>query len=107
MVVIDPYPASIDDRECCMLPPEPAVYRMPDAFSNTSHPSLLAIRRPICPKCRTRMSLARIAREPKGFDGRTFECLKCRHAVATVETDLDGQSRQVAMGYRRSRMAVS
>jgi hypothetical protein len=81
-----------------MLPPEPAVHRVPDAFSNdTSRPSLAAIQRPICPKCLTRMSLARIVRGPKGFDRRTFECLKCRHFMETVETDLDGQGRQVAI----------
>jgi hypothetical protein len=86
-----------------MLPPKPAVHRMPDAFSNdASRPSLLAIPRPICPKCRTRMSLARVARGLNGFDRRTFQCLKCSHAMATVETDFDGQGRQVAVRWRRS-----
>jgi len=52
---------------------------MPEAYSNTSGQSLASIERPRCPKCQTRMSLARIAPGPKGFDQRTFECGKCEH----------------------------
>lgn len=61
---------------------------MPEAFSHTFGPSLTAIERPGCPKCQTRMSLARIAPGPKGFDIRTFECSKCEHVhIVTAETD--------------------
>jgi hypothetical protein len=61
---------------------------MPEAYSNNSGPSLLTIERPNCPKCHTRMNLARIAPGPKGFDVRTFECGKCKRVlIATVETD--------------------
>jgi ribosomal protein S27AE len=53
------------------------VHHMPEAFS--ASPSAISIRRPNCPKCQTRMSLARIT--------RTFECGNCeyvhREAVAT------------------------
>jgi hypothetical protein len=61
---------------------------MPEAYSHTASPSLTAIERPRCPKCQTRMSLARIAPGPKGFDVRTFECGKCEHVdVVSAETD--------------------
>jgi hypothetical protein len=45
------------------------------------------------------MNLARITRGPNGFDTRTFQCLRCRHATATVQTDFDGQGRRVAIRY--------
>src|SRR3979411_1170563 len=38
---------------------------------------LLAIQQLHCPKCRTRMRLARISPGPTGFELRTFECCKC------------------------------
>jgi len=42
---------------------------------------------PACPKCRTRMALARI--DPSGeldYDLRTFECVTCGHSdTAKVE----------------------
>ena len=61
---------------------------MPEAYSNNSGPSLTPIERPQCPKCQTRMSLARIAPGPKGFDIRTFECSKCGHVdIVSAETD--------------------
>lgn len=40
---------------------------------------LLAIRELRCPKCRTRMTLARISPGPTGFELRTFDCAKCNH----------------------------
>ena len=40
---------------------------------------LLAIERLRCPKCRTRMMLARISPGPAGFELRTFDCSKCNH----------------------------
>jgi hypothetical protein len=52
-------------------------------------PSLLPIERPRCPKCtQTRMSLARIAPGPKGFDIRSFECSKCAYVhIVAIEHD--------------------
>jgi hypothetical protein len=41
---------------------------------------LLAIQRLRCPKCRTRMILARISPGPRGFELRSFDCTKCDHA---------------------------
>ena len=52
---------------------------MPEAFSQSSSPSLSSIDRPRCPRCQTRMSLARIISGPSGQDLRTFECTKCQH----------------------------
>jgi transposase-like protein len=61
------------------------VHHMPEAFSASL--SAISSRRPNCPKCQARMSLARITPGPKGFDQRTFECGNCeyvhREAVAT------------------------
>ena len=56
--------------------------------SHTSSPSLTSIERPHCPECDARMSLARVAPGPAGFDVRTFECGGCLHVhILTVETD--------------------
>jgi len=41
---------------------------------------LLAIQRLRCPKCRTRLILARISPGPRGFELRSFDCTKCDHA---------------------------
>jgi hypothetical protein len=61
---------------------------MPQAYFNNFGLSLTAIERPGCPRCQTRMSLARIAPGPKGVDICTFECGKCEHAqTLRVETD--------------------
>jgi hypothetical protein len=46
------------------------------------HPAaipLLAIQRLRCPKCQTRMALARISPGPTGFELRTFDCSRCNH----------------------------
>jgi hypothetical protein len=40
---------------------------------------LLAIQRLRCPKCHTRMALARISPGPTGFELRTFDCSRCDH----------------------------
>jgi predicted Zn finger-like uncharacterized protein len=45
---------------------------------------LLAIQRPRCPKCRTRMMLAHISLGPTGFELRTFDCSKCDHVEQIV-----------------------
>ncbi len=72
-----------------MLPPFVGVHHMPDSQSRSTRPSLTTIEHPRCPKCRQdRMSLARIAPGPKGFDIRTFECAKCDYVhIVTVATD--------------------
>jgi hypothetical protein len=51
-------------------------------------PSLTPIERPRCPKCDTRMSVARIMPGPKGYEYRNFECSKCDHVeTRTVSVD--------------------
>jgi hypothetical protein len=37
----------------------------------------MKIQRPLCPKCRSTMTLARITAGRSGFDIRTFECPAC------------------------------
>ena len=49
-----------------------------------------AIQRPICTRCGTRMMLARIEPEGKGFETRSYECPKCEHVqIERVATDID------------------
>jgi hypothetical protein len=47
--------------------------------SQSSGPPFIAFKRPSCRRCHTRMSLARIAPGPTGYDLVTFECSKCEH----------------------------
>jgi hypothetical protein len=43
-------------------------------------PELLPIQRPRCPKCQLRMvTIAATPPDEKGFESRTFECVKCHH----------------------------
>ena len=42
--------------------------------------SSIAVLRPRCPKCESRMMLASISPGPGGFDLRTFECKGCDHS---------------------------
>jgi hypothetical protein len=65
------------------------VHHMLGSYSNTAGLALTAIERPRCSNCDARMSLARIAPGPSGFDIRTFECGGCHHVhiVTGVETD--------------------
>jgi hypothetical protein len=61
---------------------------MADIHSRSNGPSMWALERPACPKCQTRMSLARIMPGPKGYDLRNFECARCDHVITlTVSTD--------------------
>ena len=61
---------------------------MPGSHSHSNGPSLMPIQRPRCPKCTSRMNLARIMPGPEGFGLRNFECDKCDHVVMlTVATD--------------------
>jgi ribosomal protein S27AE len=51
------------------------------------------LQRPACPKCSTRMMLARITPARVGFDLRTFECPRCDHVhVVMVATEAFGMS---------------
>ena len=45
---------------------------------------LLAIEQLRCPKCRTRMKLARISPGPSGFELRTFDCSNCGHVEKVI-----------------------
>jgi hypothetical protein len=51
---------------------------MPESHTGAKS-SLLPIERRHCPKCQSRMMLARIESGPNGSDLRTFECAKCDH----------------------------
>ena len=42
------------------------------------------IPRPPCPKCSTKMWLARIEPDQPGHDRRIFECPECEHAESVV-----------------------
>jgi uncharacterized Zn finger protein len=44
-----------------------------------SDPGLLPIQRPRCPKCQTRMVSTGVAATVRGFEDRTFKCMKCGH----------------------------
>ena len=49
---------------------------------------LMVIERPRCPKCQTRMMLAKVSTGPKGFDNRTFECGRCESVhIACIAAD--------------------
>jgi len=77
MIVPSPSPRwRLPVTESFVLPPDPGWNAM------TDYPAaipLLAIQQLRCPKCRTRMRLARISPGPTGFELRTFECAKCDH----------------------------
>ena len=77
MLVPSPSPCwRLPVTESFALPPDPGWNAM------TDYPAaipLLAIQQLHCPKCRTRMRLARISPGPTGFELRTFECAKCDH----------------------------
>lgn len=49
-------------------------------------PSLAGIGRPSCPRCGTRMMLARIApmRDAPDHDQRTFDCPKCGNEMNEI-----------------------
>jgi len=40
--------------------------------------------RPACPKCGTRMWLARLDPDETGYGRRTFECPECDHSITEV-----------------------
>lgn len=53
---------------------------MSEAGSSSFGVLLRSILRPVCPICQNRMTLARIAPGPIGYDFHTFECARCDHA---------------------------
>jgi hypothetical protein len=73
---------------------------MPQAYS--PEPSLLAIERPRCPECQTRMMLTRVERGPAGSDLPTFECLKCEREAKSA-----GQLKLTGLLERQARFAGS
>jgi hypothetical protein len=70
---------------------------MPDSHSSPAGSSLAPIERPRCPKCHSRMDLARIMPGPNGYDLRNFECDKC-DCVTTVTVATDPM-KSAAMGW--------
>jgi hypothetical protein len=59
---------------------------------------LFAIQQLRCPKCRTRMKLARISPGPTGFELRTFDCSKCDH-VEQIAIPSDDPTKSDAVGW--------
>jgi hypothetical protein len=55
---------------------------MPRAEFSPSTPGTTV--RPPCPKCRSRMMLARIEPDKPDHDKRTFECSKCDNIESVV-----------------------
>jgi transposase-like protein len=59
----------------------------------SSPPPLMPIERPLCPRCRTRMMLARISPAPDHKEKRVFECPKCNFIdTVTVLDPLKSES---------------
>jgi hypothetical protein len=53
-------------------------------MATTSVPPSAALGCPICPRCGTRMLLARIFPDRPGYDRRTYECPRCEYDVIEV-----------------------
>jgi transposase-like protein len=51
--------------------------------------SAARIERPLCPKCKTQMMLARIAPGRTGFELQSFDCPKCNHELTTEVPEED------------------
>jgi hypothetical protein len=70
-----------------VLPPDERDAQMSEPHSTSDDPSKILAEHPLCPKCTTRMMLARIMPGSKGRDMHSFECRKCRYIhVITVAT---------------------
>jgi hypothetical protein len=60
--------------------------------------ALAAIERPVCPKCRAQMLLARIMPAFLGTDLHTFECAVCNHVLETLGAHEEPASREFGRG---------
>ena len=60
---------------------------MPESYNSGCEPLLLPTERPRCPKCKSRMALARIKFGPAHADLRMFECPKCDHVHNVLVED--------------------
>jgi hypothetical protein len=47
------------------------------------------VERPLCPKCKTQMMVARIAPGRTGFELQSFDCPKCNHELTTEVPEED------------------
>jgi hypothetical protein len=60
---------------------------------NSSTNTLMPIERPLCPRCRARMMLARISPAPGHKEKRMFDCPKCNFIdTVTVMDPLKSES---------------
>ena len=53
-------------------------------MATTSAPLTIALGSPICPRCGTRMLLARILPDRPGYDQRTYECPRCEYDLTEI-----------------------
>jgi hypothetical protein len=80
------------DRECCAPAYQREASIMQKPYFLPDHINV-PIQRPACPRCQTRMMLARIMPARVGFDLRTFECPQCDHVhEVMVATEAFGRS---------------
>jgi transposase-like protein len=64
--------------------------------------SLMTIERPHCPRCRTRMMLARVSPASDSKEKRVFECPKCNFMdTVTVSDPLESRSTGWLLGELR------
>jgi hypothetical protein len=50
---------------------------------------LARVERPLCPKCKTQMMVARITPGQTGFELQSFDCPKCNHELTTEVPEQD------------------
>jgi transposase-like protein len=73
---------------------------MPQAYS----PELMAIERPRCPECQSRMMLSRVELGPAGSDLLTFDCLECDRGPNPARTsERSGSIRTIDRAARNDR----
>jgi transposase-like protein len=53
-------------------------------MATTSAPLTIAMGCPICPRCGTRMLLARIFPDRPGYNRRTYECPRCEYDLTEI-----------------------
>jgi transposase-like protein len=49
--------------------------------------AIAPIERPVCPKCKTQMMLARLMPGREGFELQSFDCPKCNHELTIEAAD--------------------